>query len=486
MRRWQRWGPIGLAAVPLALALAARPMLDGHEVLVAQTAREMLASGDWLHPTFSGAARLNKPPLAYWLVAACYRIFGVNESAARLPAALAALAGVALVAAAGTRWFGRRVGLLAGAGHATMNGVLCYGRVALVDSLLSTLVLAGVALAAWDRPRRPRFGAAALVAGFWLVCGLVALAKGPAGLAILLPVALGYRIFRRRQEGDLRLFSHPASLLGVAAFAILGLAWPLAMLRQHPEALGVWYEQSIARVLHHEGPITRGPFYYVPVAVWLTLPWTPFAAWGLVAACRRTAAGPARLLAGWFLFGLLACSAAAGKRPHYLLPTLPALSLLAALGAQDLRRRIALPEWTIRPRAFVAVAAVQAAVIGFATPWTHHLYGSVALLRRQAAALQAAPRVGQFGSNDHWAAFPVGRPIHWLHEPEALARWQAEGPGLLLVPEARLPEALARTGGRVVDRLGAERGWAERDPRNAWALLSIGPAGPPPGSRHAN
>src|SRR5262245_63987675 len=107
--------PTILAAVILAIAIAPGSSLDSHEVLVAQTAREMLAHGDWIYPTFAGEPRLEKPPLAYWCAAACYAIFGhADETTARLPAALAAVVGTALVAIFARRAFGKGMGLLAG------------------------------------------------------------------------------------------------------------------------------------------------------------------------------------------------------------------------------------------------------------------------------------------------------------------------------------------------------------------------------------
>src|SRR5262245_66148600 len=56
----------------------------------AEAAREMLASGDWIVPTFNYRLRSDKPVLLYWLQVAAYRVVGVNELAARLPSALAA------------------------------------------------------------------------------------------------------------------------------------------------------------------------------------------------------------------------------------------------------------------------------------------------------------------------------------------------------------------------------------------------------------
>src|SRR5262249_55375469 len=62
----------------------------------AEAAREMMDSGNWVIPTFNYKLRVDKPALLYWLQIAAYESFGVNEFAARLPSALAALISILL------------------------------------------------------------------------------------------------------------------------------------------------------------------------------------------------------------------------------------------------------------------------------------------------------------------------------------------------------------------------------------------------------
>src|SRR4051812_3587053 len=62
----------------LLYTLDSRPVYKIQEVRIAETAREMQASGDWLVPHYNGELRLQKPPLPYWLTGLSYKIFGVN------------------------------------------------------------------------------------------------------------------------------------------------------------------------------------------------------------------------------------------------------------------------------------------------------------------------------------------------------------------------------------------------------------------------
>ena len=79
---------LALLLPALLIGLGERPLYKIQEVRIAETAREMVVSGDWLVPRYNGELRLQKPPLPYWLTAASYRLFGVNETATRLPAVL--------------------------------------------------------------------------------------------------------------------------------------------------------------------------------------------------------------------------------------------------------------------------------------------------------------------------------------------------------------------------------------------------------------
>lgn len=72
--------------------LGAIGLVDETEPLFAEAARQMTVTGDWITPYFNGETRFDKPPLIYWLMAIAYQTIGVNELAARLPSALAAIA----------------------------------------------------------------------------------------------------------------------------------------------------------------------------------------------------------------------------------------------------------------------------------------------------------------------------------------------------------------------------------------------------------
>ena len=92
------------AAVLFLVQLGSRGVVS-EEMRWGEVAREMRASGDYFHPTINGRTYYDKPLGSYWLiVAASYLTGGVNETAARLPAAVAGWVGVLLVSAGFVGW----------------------------------------------------------------------------------------------------------------------------------------------------------------------------------------------------------------------------------------------------------------------------------------------------------------------------------------------------------------------------------------------
>src|SRR5271156_5340985 len=68
--------------------LGAFGLLGADEPRYAQVAREMLDRSDWVTHTLQGKPWLEKPVLYYWQEILSFRVLGVADRAARVPAAL--------------------------------------------------------------------------------------------------------------------------------------------------------------------------------------------------------------------------------------------------------------------------------------------------------------------------------------------------------------------------------------------------------------
>src|SRR6266404_3220939 len=117
--------------------LGACSLWDIDEGNNAEAAREMLDCGNWVVPTFNYQLRVDKPALLYWLQIGAFRLFGINEFAARLPSALAALAAVLLTYELGRQMFGAATGLLAGLVSASTGLFCAAAHFANPDALLN-------------------------------------------------------------------------------------------------------------------------------------------------------------------------------------------------------------------------------------------------------------------------------------------------------------------------------------------------------------
>src|SRR5262249_16752598 len=112
-------------------------LIGPDEPRYAEVAREMFVSGDYISTTLCGCFWFEKPALFYWLAATSYRLFGVNEFAARFPSGVAAL--IAML----TLYFTlRRIGFVRWAGVASLalitSGIfIAYSHAATPDMVLT-------------------------------------------------------------------------------------------------------------------------------------------------------------------------------------------------------------------------------------------------------------------------------------------------------------------------------------------------------------
>jgi 4-amino-4-deoxy-L-arabinose transferase-like glycosyltransferase len=361
--------PLGVRALGLVLAFggsllfalaASGKAFNYHEARYAQGAREMLESGSWLVPTIGKQPRLQKPPVLYWSMAAAMAAFGTaQEWPARLPSVLASLVVGVCLADLGARRFGRTFGLVTGLVQVSSVYVLVSGQLADPDMPLAAAVTLGM----WsfaralldDRDARPQRFAVA----FWAAAGIAFLTKGPIGPVLFVPAALLAAVATGRRDAGWFFLNK----VGLAFFAFLVLAWPIAAYLSYPAVLDAWRDENVARF---RGELGRSsPLFYLYTAPWMTLPWTPFALAGTVSLWRQRPRDP---LYGAFLvwlsvdFAILSLSA--GKHDRYLVPVLPPLAFFAARGLLDVAQRVA--EWA-RPATVFAAALALEWVVAVAT-----------------------------------------------------------------------------------------------------------------------
>jgi 4-amino-4-deoxy-L-arabinose transferase-like glycosyltransferase len=328
-RAWELLAAIGAALIAATVCfyhLGSYGLWEPDEARYAEIAREMLVLRDFITPHLDYVPYIEKPPLLYWLTAFSMRVGGVNELAARLPNATAALVGIGAVYLFTRRVFDQRQGILAAVILSTSALYGLMAQVLTTDMLLTACLC--VALFA--------FYLQWAEGGAWwwlmyLAIGFGVLVKGPIAMAI--PALAGgiFLLTAGGWRGAARRF-HLATGFGLVALTVA--PWFIAITLRQPNFLafylvGEHLQRFFEASYSHGQPI----WYYVPVILGGVLPWSlvvPFIRW------RSLTPSPARrfcLITAATIFVLF--SLASAKLIPYILPAMPFVAVLLANGLDD-------------------------------------------------------------------------------------------------------------------------------------------------------
>ena len=313
--------------------LGAFGLLGADEPRYAQVAREMVDHSDWVTPTLQGKAWLEKPVLYYWQAMLWFRIAGVTDLAARLPAAFDAAMLIAAI-----YFFLRRFrpgseldGALITASCAAVIG---FAHAAATDMPLAACFgIALLAWYAWYESRRNIY-----LALFYIFLALGTLAKGPVAPALSAVIMFLFVAVKR----DWRAIPRTLWIPGIALYLAVALPWYIAVQVRNPEFFRVFIlEHNLARfsqdVYHHRQPF----WFYLPVFLLAMMPWTLGVILAVAERVRRIWSEGKQafsrpedswplFLLFWMLVPIVFFSASQSKLPGYILPAVPAGALLLA------------------------------------------------------------------------------------------------------------------------------------------------------------
>jgi hypothetical protein len=408
--------------------------LDGTEGRRVQIALEMLRGGDWLVPTLGGEPTWAKPPLHYWLLAACIAAFGDGVGPVRLPSVVGVWLAAWLAGELLRARFGPAAGWIGALGVICAPLVVFTWPTAEIDPLFACFTAGSLWCLACGAGERRR----GLVLASGVLAGLALLQKGP---PYFLFAAGAYVVWWRER----RLWGLVAHVVPMAV-AMLAYYVPLWTLRVAPsELFAVLEEESIGRVWtfqwHH---VQKTPEYWLR-ALAMTLPFAVWWRWrepGIATAVGGADAGAFALRAcRWAVGGaIVVLTFFPGRATRYLLPNVllvafafaPALARFAALDVLPrLARRVLAGIGVAGALALVALPFVPragAGAIGFAAA-----AGLVPLLARSPRAAVVAALVLPFVAA--WTvglerAEQVGTSGRARSEPGAVLRRELERLGV--------------------------------------------------------
>lgn len=308
--------------------LGSYPLWDPDEGRSGVIAKEMIQSGNWLTLTHHGAPYYDKPALYFWLVALGSALFGLGETAVRLPSAVAATLTVGLLYIWGYNSGGRDKGLWAGAVLATSLEFVALGRFGKMDMAFTFFFTAGLLFFLHWKKRAEN----APIWPFYLSLAFASLTKGPIG--ILLPLLIvGISIALEKRWDLMWKMNVPG---GFAIIALVSGSWYLPAALRDPEYIKnfLWNHNVLRFFTLDKGIDHAEPFFYfIPVFFGGFLPWSlllpPVLAslWLKSDAASRT---ERLFLAVWAFTVLIFFSLSRNKLGTYILPMFPPLALWTA------------------------------------------------------------------------------------------------------------------------------------------------------------
>ena len=308
-----------------------------------EVVREMLMTGDWLHPRINGQPYFDKPLVSYWFAAVISKLAGgrVTELSVRLPSALFALAGLGCIISVARKFYSERTAYLAGWILLSTYSFIVWGRLAEADMEQTVFIVMAVTVYLHHR-ETPSFRA---YFAFWACCAVGAQTKGlpafviPPALAVIdcvvrksFRVHLNWKFFLAFFLGGLCLYAVPFVLE--------------AVMSENYGASGIVlvFRENLMRVFN-PWDHNKDPFYvyflYLPR---LMIPWTPFFIFAVIdyvrdlirAVAKQGTASEEDLSSDtlWlfvsivFIFVLF--SASRSRRSYYILPIVPWCALFTA------------------------------------------------------------------------------------------------------------------------------------------------------------
>ena len=348
------------------------PLVGPDEPRYSQVAREMFERGDWITPTLGGFDWFEKPALLYWLQIASYKMFGVNEFAARFGSALFGLGTVFALWILGRNYpqintdehgseiekpktenrkpktdFANWLALIA----ASSIGLIVFSRGASFDIILTFPITASlVSFFIFELTQRRKVAKSQsktkflLLALFYFFIGIALIAKGLVGAVFPFAIVAFYYLLQLKFPSKTFLVS---LIWGTILSLLVASAWYLPMYQANG-----WKFIDEFFIQHHFQRFTSNkykhlqPFYFfLWVLPLMTIPWLPFffaAIWkqikNLISKFKnqeteKLATHNSQLTTfawAWLLVPLVFFSVSGSKLPGYILPALPAALILTA------------------------------------------------------------------------------------------------------------------------------------------------------------
>jgi 4-amino-4-deoxy-L-arabinose transferase-like glycosyltransferase len=327
--------------------LGAAPLFDWDEINFAESAREMLVTGNYSRVQINFQPFWEKPPLFFWMQVLSMKAFGINEYAARFPNAVFGILTLLTLFEMGRNLRSERFGFLWALCMAGSFLPLVYFKSGIIDPVFNYFIFTSI----WFISRAVRhYGTKtatrqSLYAG--LCIGLAILTKGPVGLVL---ACLTFGVF-----WTFKRFKPVVSIKNLLLFTFSALFVTLAWFGPETYQHGTWFFNEFItyqiRLFSTPDAGHAQPIYYHFVVVLLgCFPMSALALKGLFRRPQFRVDDPDFLLWMKILFWvvLILFSIVTTKIVHYSSMTYLPLSAIAAMSMEEyLRGRQAWKFWQV-------------------------------------------------------------------------------------------------------------------------------------------
>ena len=240
----------------------------------------MLKHNSWISPMIYDQVWYDKPPLTYWALMICYKVFGVSDFVSRIPSTVIAAASVSFIYHLVYK-IKQSISVAIASALLLMTTLQFWyiSHAVVTDGFLFffSLTIFGYSYLAFANNDKRSILKAYIAAAF------AVLAKGPIGLILpgfILILFVLARWFTHKSTTDSTLAKDIKLLFnpwGILLFTVIALPWYLAMYAIHGSEFinGFFGLHNVDRALVSEHPKFNVWYYYLIIVPLSLLPWTP-------------------------------------------------------------------------------------------------------------------------------------------------------------------------------------------------------------------
>ncbi len=310
-------------------------LMDPDEARYAEASKEMIEQKSFIVPLYNDTPRLNKPILFYWFQIASFTFLGMNEFAARLPSMGAGLASILLAFFIARLLYDQRTGVMTVFIFIGNLFFFAFSKIGTLDIVLLfffTLSLFAFVKADLCSEQGMTKKKKWYVVLFALCLGLSFLTKGPVGVIVPLLIIILYLLFTRK----LSPFSWKSIAVSILIFLAVVIPWGGALIMKIgiSDILSLIGKETAER--YFIGFDHPQPFYFFVLVFFAGFfPWSSFIPVALTRAIRLSFSERSKkdlFFVLWLVVPIIFFSFSGSKLPAYILPVLPAASVITAAG----------------------------------------------------------------------------------------------------------------------------------------------------------